>query len=123
MVQEAGALAALRGKLGREDEVPAVPEPRGHGRAPADAGYVASPPRPEAVAATPPAVPDATATPVAPAVPIVSAPVVTGAPPVGAGPGVARVGDTVGEMRLSGDRISVETPEARAASTRRIPGS
>jgi len=114
------ALAALRGKLGREDEVPAVPEPRGHGRAPADAGYVASPPRPEAVAATPPAVPDATATPVAPAVPIVSAPVVTGAPPVGAGPGVARVGDTVGEMRLSGDRISVETPEARREREQRF---
>ena len=114
------ALAALRGKLGREDDMPAVPEPRGHGRAPADAGYVASPPRPEAVAATPAAAPDATATAAAPAampvVPIVSAPVVTGAPaagPAGGGPGVARVGDSVGEMRLSGDSISVETPEAR----------
>ena len=109
------ALAALRGKLGREDDMPAV-----HGRAPADADHVASPPRPEAVAATPAAAPDATATAATPAampvVPIVSAPVVTGAPaagPAGGGPGVARVGDSVGEMRLSGDSISVETPEAR----------
>jgi hypothetical protein len=171
------ALAALRGKLGREGELP--PEPRGRGRtgpAPAEsyapaAPYAAAPypaapagavpaqpgmptaPMPAgaapAYAAGPPAgAPAAGAVP-ATGVPMVGAPVmgpgmvVGGAPgvivtgggafggggavgggaTVGGGGGVGGVGggvmipgvggSLVVEIRLSGDKVSVETPEAR----------
>lgn len=144
------ALAALRGKLGREGEVPpAAPEPRARGFAgapPGDATYppVAYPPPGYAY----PAAPVAPASAYAPGAPSAAGPGVPGAPGVvmpdaGAAPtggfagggaagivvsgaGTAGAPGTPGgsavagggnsvvvEIRLSGDKVSVETPEAR----------
>jgi hypothetical protein len=123
------ALAALRGKLGREGELPPpAPEPRGLTRTAEPAYAPVSYPAPEAPAPAYPtpayaaAAADAAATTDAPAT---VAPAGGGGAGggnmdgvaggvVGAGPMVAGGGSSrVGEIGLSGDTIDVETPQAR----------
>jgi hypothetical protein len=121
-------LAALRGKLGREGEIP-PPAPAPRQRGPAPAGPLAEPvyaepPAPPVTA--PVAAPAAAAPPVAAAGGSGPTVIVTGAGGVPAGvvggsdggvtgaPGGAAPGSSlVVEIRLSGDKVSVETPEAR----------
>lgn len=115
-------LAALRGRLGRKGE---VPPPARRPASPRPTPTVATP--------TPPPTPEvAPAVVTEPAVPAVSAPVEVsppGAPVSGDGAAVgdgaaggelvddpvigAGGGSPVGEIRLSGDKISTETPAAR----------
>ena len=134
-------LAALRGKLGREGEIAPAPVPRPR-RAPAAALHESPPPPAEAAAtvapgadavtgggwiAPPAAMPtaaSAAAPPVEPAHAAAAATTTPAAPggasvvsvggrPAG-GPGGAPPGSSlVVEIRLSGDQVSVETPEAR----------
>jgi hypothetical protein len=156
------ALAALRGKLGREGELPPpMPEPRARGRAgampapePAYPGPAYAPsgyaypaaPTPVAPATSPAGAPAyAAGAPAAPLAPAAGGPAVggggaptgggvvvggggpglvvtgggmAGTPGVGMGGGGATVAagggnSLVVEIRLSGDKVSVETPEAR----------
>ena len=89
------ALAALRGKLGQPGEVIAEPEPDPAELAPPPP----PPPAPAAAAPTPPA----------------AAPVAAG-PPVDDGRVAAPPGSPlVVELRASGERVQVETPQARRA--------
>jgi len=89
------ALAAVRGKLGQQGEVVAEPEPDPVELAPPPP----PPPAPAAAAPTPPA----------------AAPVAAG-PPVDDGRVAAPPGSPlVVELRASGERVQVETPQARRA--------
>jgi hypothetical protein len=136
------ALAALRGKLGEGEATAPAPPVRGSATtppaqadrglpffgAPARSGAAAAPAAYSPTTAPAPAAPPASA----PAVPTVSAPVVASPPgiaaysggevitggftavPPSAGPSPTPAsGSVVFEIRLSGDRVSVETPQAR----------
>jgi hypothetical protein len=99
------ALAAVRGKLGQHGEVVAEPEPDPVELAPAPPPP--PPPAPVAAAPTPP--------PVAPPSPA-PASVVASPPPIDDGRGAAPPGSPlVVELRASGERVQVETPQARRA--------
>ena len=99
------ALAAVRGKLGQQGEVVAEPELDPVELAPAPPPP--SPPAPVAAAPTPP--------PVAPPSPA-PASVVASPPPIDDGRVAAPPGSPlVVELRASGERVQVETPQARRA--------
>jgi hypothetical protein len=99
-------LAALRGKLGQAGDIAAEPEPTPV----APEAEEAAAPAPEPPAAAVPATP----VPAAPA-PAAARPVrASGTPPVVAGDAIAPPGSPlVVEIRMSGERVQVETPEER----------
>ena len=109
-------LAALRGKLGREGEVPAAaPEPTPVAAAPPPVApappaprLVAPPPPPPAPVAAAPAPAPAPAAPAPAATPAAGAP---GAPPMKPPPG----SPLVVQIRMSGQHVQVETPEEQRA--------
>ena len=103
-------LAALRGKLGREGEILAAPEPTPVAAAP-PAVAPAPAPVPRVVVAPPPAPPaPVVAAPAPPpaATPVAGAP---GAPPMRPPPG----SPLVVQIRMSGQQVQVETPEEQRA--------
>jgi hypothetical protein len=109
-------LAALRGKLGQAGEIAAEPEPMPV--APEVEEAAAPPPEPQAAdvpaAAVPAAAVPATPAP-APSEPAAAPSVrASGTPPVIAGDAIAPPGSPlVVEIRMSGERVQVETPQER----------